>query len=141
MRSMWTTLILGLWLMLSPFILIVVNRHVLPVLWEDLILGFAVATFSVCRMLSRRRGQYIFADWLIGACGLLALLNPFLYAYADAPVARWNNIVLGGIIFFLAVYQDWKDERSLNGMATERDDAPGNKSAARMTGTDHKRSH
>lgn len=139
MRSMWATLILGLWLMVSPFVLILVNRRVLTVLWEDLILGFAVATFSLFPILSRKKGQYIFADWLIGACGLLALLNPFLYAYANAPVARWNNILLGGIIFLLAIYQDWKDERSVSSPAAQTHDEPIENTGDRMTGTDDKR--
>ena len=140
MRSMWTTLVLGLWLMVSPFVLILVNRRVLTVLWEDLLLGFAVATFSLFRMLSRRKGQYIFADWLIGTGGLLALLNPFLYAYSNTPVARWNNILLGGIIFLLAIYQDRRDERSENSPGAEAHDQMMKHTEARMTGTDHNRS-
>jgi hypothetical protein len=110
MRSVWSTLILGLWLMISPFVLVLINQRVLYVLWEDLLLGFGIATFSFLRLLSRRKGQVIFSDWLVAILGLLALVNPFLYAYANAGVARWNNIVIGGVIFLLAVYQDWKDE-------------------------------
>jgi SPW repeat-containing protein len=139
MRSMWTTLVLGLWLMVSPFVLILVNRLALTVLWEDLLLGFAVATFSLFRLLSRRKGQYIVADWLIGTGGLLALLNPFLFSYSNATAARWNNILLGGIIFLLAIYQDWKDERSVSGPAAQTHDEPIANTGDRMTGTDDKR--
>ncbi|HWO43049.1 MAG TPA: SPW repeat protein [Candidatus Eisenbacteria bacterium] len=110
-RSVWSTLVLGLWLMLSPFVLAFINRRALAVLWEDLLLGFGIATFSLCRILSRRKGEIVFADWLVLALGFLTLINPFLYSYANTPLAKWNNIIFGGIIFALAVYQDWQDER------------------------------
>jgi hypothetical protein len=111
-RSVWSTLVLGLWLMISPFALIFVNRRVLAVLWEDLLLGFGIATFSLCRILSRRKGEIEFADWFIIALGFLTLVNPFLYSYSNAPFAKWNNWIIGAVIFALAVYQDWRDETS-----------------------------
>ena len=110
-RSVWSTLVLGLWLMISPFILAFVNRRVLGVLWEDLLLGFGIATFSLCRLLSHRRGRIVFADWLVVTLGLLTLINPFLYSYANAPLARWNNWIIGGVVLILALYQDRKDEK------------------------------
>jgi hypothetical protein len=100
--------------MVSPFILALINRRALPVLWEDLILGFGIATFSLCRILSRRKSEIIFADWLVAILGLLALINPFLYTYSNAPLARWNNLIIGGVVFILAVYQDWKDETAVS---------------------------
>ena len=54
-RLMWSNLVLGLWLMVSPFVLAILNLRVFRVLWEDLILGFGIATFSLCRLLSRQR--------------------------------------------------------------------------------------
>lgn len=111
-RSVWLTLVLGLWLMISPLLLAFVNRRILGVLWEDLLLGFGIATFSLCRLLSHRRGRIVFADWLVIVLGFLTLINPFLYSYSNTPLAKSNNLILGGIIFILALYQDWKDERT-----------------------------
>lgn len=111
-RSVWSNLVLGLWLMVSPFALVFMNRHVFDVLWEDLLLGFGIATFSLCRVLSRRKGEIAVVDWLVTALGLLTLVNPFLYSYSHAPLAKWNNLVIGAIVFILAVYQDHKDESS-----------------------------
>lgn len=111
-RLIWSNLVLGLWLMISPFALVFANRRIFGVLWEDLILGFGIATFSLCRIVSRRKGEIVFADWLVMALAFMTLLNPFLYSYKDAPLAKWNNVVIGGIVFSLAVYQDWKDERT-----------------------------
>ena len=106
---MWSSLLLGLSLMLSPFVLELVNRAVVKVLWEDLILGFGIATFSLCRLLSRRSEEIAIADWIVTALGFLTLVNPFLYSYYNLTVAIWNNVTIGGLVFLLAAYQDWKD--------------------------------
>jgi hypothetical protein len=80
-RLVWSNLLLGLWLMISPFALVFANQRIFGVLWEDLILGFGIATFSLCRIVSRRRGEIVLADWLVMALGFLTLVNPFLYSY------------------------------------------------------------
>jgi hypothetical protein len=106
---MWSNLLLGLWLMLSPFVLVFLNRAVVKVLWEDLLLGFGIATFSLCRLLSRRSEEIAIADWIVTALGFLTLANPFLYSYFKVTAAAWNNVIIGSVVFLLAVYQDWQD--------------------------------
>jgi hypothetical protein len=108
-RMVWSNLLLGLWLMLSPFVLVFLNRAVVKVLWEDLLLGFGIATFSLCRLLSRRSEEIAIADWLVTALGFLTLANPFLYSYFKVTAAAWNNVIIGSVVFLLAVYQDWQD--------------------------------
>jgi SPW repeat len=108
-RMMFFNLILGIWLMASPFVLMLVSRRIQRVLGEDLLLGFGIATFSLCRLLSRREGQIAAFDWLITVLGLFTLINPFLYHYYNLSVAFWNNALVGAVVFLLAVYQDWKD--------------------------------
>src|SRR5262249_7182456 len=108
-RIMWSSLLLGLWLMFAPFVLELINRAVVKVLWEDLILGFGIATFSLCRLFSRRSQEIVIADWIVTALGFLTLVNPFLYSYYNLTVATWNNVVIGGVVFLLAAYQDWRD--------------------------------
>jgi hypothetical protein len=109
---MLSNLLLGLWLMLSPFALAFVNKRIANVLWEDVLLGFGIATFSLCRLLSRRREEIALMDWLVTALGFLTLANPFLYRYFRMPIAAWNNLTIGGIVFVLASYQDWRDSRA-----------------------------
>jgi hypothetical protein len=106
---MWSNLVLGFWLMISPFVLALLNRRIFRVLWEDLILGFGIATFSFCRLLSRRSEQIAVADWLITTLAVITLINPFLYSYFNMKIAAWNNLAVGAVVFFLAMYQDWKD--------------------------------
>jgi hypothetical protein len=104
-----SNVLLGLWLMLAPFVLALLNNTVIRVLWEDFILGFGIASFSLCRILSRRREEIAIADWLVTALGFLTLANPFLYSYFKLPAAAWNNVLIGSAVFILAAYQDWKD--------------------------------
>ena len=108
-RLMLGNLVLGLWLMVSPLVLAFINQAAVEVLWEDLILGFGIATFSLCRIISRRSAEIAIADWFVTALGLVTLANPFLYSYFNITVAIWNNGIVGALVFFLAVYQDWRD--------------------------------
>jgi hypothetical protein len=87
-------LILGLWLMISPFVLVTLNRSILKTLWEDLLLGFGIAAFSLCRLLSRKEGEIALSDWFVTALGFITLINPFLYSYFKLKAA---------------LYQDWHD--------------------------------
>jgi hypothetical protein len=109
-RLMWSNLLLGLWLMVSPLLLALLNQQVLRLLWEDLLLGFAIATFSFWRLMSRTGA--VLADFLVMALALTTLLNPILYNYYNVKVAAWNNLAVGSVVLILAVYQDWKDSES-----------------------------
>ena len=106
---MWLSLLLGLWLMISPLALAFLNQVAFRVLWEDLLLGFGIATFSLCRLFARQNEEITIADWIITAGGFLTLVNPLLYRYYNVTFAAWNNVAIGGVVFLLATYQDWRD--------------------------------
>ena len=108
-RIMLVNVLFGLWLMLAPFFLSLIDKSAIKVLWEDLLLGFGIAAFALCRMLSRRAQEIAVADWIVTALASLTLLNPILYGYFRLGAAAWNNVIIGATIFLLAVYQDWKD--------------------------------
>jgi hypothetical protein len=108
-RAILPNLALGIWLMISPFALLHWNRGALRLLWEDLLLGFGIAAFSFLRLYSRRGEEVAIADWIITALGFTTLINPFLYSYDNAHLAAWNNLAVGALVFFLAIFQDWKD--------------------------------
>ena len=108
-RRMLLNLILGLWLMISPFVLVTLNRSILKTLWEDLLLGFGIAAFSLCRLLSRKEDEIVLSDWFVTALGFITLINPFLYSYFKLKAAAWNNLGVGALVLLLALYQDWYD--------------------------------
>ena len=70
---MLANLLLGLWLMVSPLVLALINQAAVEVLWEDLILGFGITTFSLCRILSRRSAEIAIADWVVTALAVVTL--------------------------------------------------------------------
>ena len=99
--------------MISPFVLVLLYESVFGVVWEDLLLGVGIATFSFFRLWSRRGAA--FADFLIMALGLTTLLNPILYHYFNVKAATWNNLAVGSVVFLLAIYQERKDSESSKG--------------------------
>jgi hypothetical protein len=101
---------LGLWLMISPFVLEFVNQRALLTGWEDLLLGFAIATFSLCRLASRNGAEVW--DFVIMVLGLTTLLNPIVYHYFNVRVVAWNNLLVGSMVLILAVYADHKNSAS-----------------------------
>ena len=108
-RRILLNLILGLWLMISPFVLVTLNHTILKTLWEDLLLGFGIAAFSLCRLLSRKEDEIALSDWFVTALGFITLINPFLYSYFKLKAAAWNNLSVGALVLLLALYQDWCD--------------------------------
>ncbi len=108
-RLIWINLLLGVWLMISPFVLRELYPKVFRVTWEDLILGFLIAVFSFARLLSRQNQEILLSDWAVTTIGLLTLLNPLLYNYYGVTLAVWNNLVVGALIVLLAAFIDWKD--------------------------------
>jgi hypothetical protein len=101
---------LGLWLMISPFVIELVNPRAFQVRWEDFLLGFGIATFSLCR-LSSGRGAALW-DFMIMALGLTTLLNPIVYHYFNVKVVAWNNLAVGSMVLILAIYDDRKNSES-----------------------------
>ena len=108
-RLVWTNLLLGIWLMISPFVLRLLYLGAFRVTWEDFIFGFMVAAFSLARLLSRRGQEIIFTDRVVTTVALLTLLNPLLYNYYGIRLATWNNLLVGGAILIIAAFVDWKD--------------------------------
>jgi hypothetical protein len=96
--------------MISPFVLELVNRRVFRVGWEDFLLGFGIATFSLCRLSSGRGAALL--DFGIMSLGLTTLLNPIVYHYFNVKVAAWNNLGVGSMVLILAIYDDRKNSES-----------------------------
>jgi hypothetical protein len=101
---------LGLWLMISPFVLELVSQRSFLFGWEDFLLGFAIVTFSLCRLVSRSGAELW--DFLIMGLGLTTLLNPIIYHYLNVRVVAWNNLLVGSMVLILALYADRKNSAS-----------------------------
>jgi hypothetical protein len=108
-RLLWTNLVLGIWLMLSPFVLRFFYQGVFKITWEDFILGFAIALISFGRLFSHTSEEILITDWIVTVAAVLTFINPLLYNYYGITSATMNNLLIGGLVFLFSIYVDWKD--------------------------------
>jgi hypothetical protein len=105
----WTNLVLGVWLMVSPFVLRLLYPGVFKVTWVDVIFGFSIAAISLGRLFSHTGEEILITDWIVTIVGALTLANPLLYNYYGITLATLNNLLIGGAVCLVALYLDWKD--------------------------------
>jgi len=105
----WTNLALGVWLMVSPFVLRFLYPGTFRITWVDFIFGFSIAAISLARLFSHTEEEILITDWMVTALAALTLLNPILYNYYGITLATLNNLVIGGVICLFAAYLDWRD--------------------------------
>ena len=108
-RLLLANLLMGIWLMLSPFALRLFYRGVFKTTWEDFILGFAIALLSFGRLFSHTTEEILVTDWIVTVAAILTFINPLLYNYYGIRLATMNNLLIGGVVCLFAVYVDWKD--------------------------------
>jgi len=108
-RLVWTNLVLGVWLMMSPFVLRFLYPGTFRITWVDFIFGFFIAAISLARLFSHTEEEILITDWMVTALGVLTLINPILYNYYGVTLATLNNLVIGGAVCLFAAYLDWRD--------------------------------
>ena len=105
----WINLLLGIWLMNSPFVVRLFYRGAIRVTWVDFIFGFAIAAISLARLFSHQTEEILLTDWVVTGLAVLTVLNPLLYNYYGITLATLNNLLIGGAICLLSVFLDWND--------------------------------
>jgi hypothetical protein len=108
-RLVWINLVLGIWLMVSPFALRLFYRGVFKVTWVDFIFGFSIAIISIGRLRSHTSEEIFLTDWIVTIMGVLTFMNPLLYNYYGVTPATVNNLLIGAAVCLLAMYLDWTD--------------------------------
>ncbi|GAB4327334.1 MAG: hypothetical protein Kow0010_10870 [Dehalococcoidia bacterium] len=93
-----TNLIVGLWLLLAPFALLYTGTT--AALWNDLIIGVAVVSFALLRVVTPLRSEVI--GWTNVGLGLWLLAAPWLLEYSSVAAATWNDVIVGATIIVLA---------------------------------------
>lgn len=87
MWARWLTLVLGLWLAVSPAILGYAGD--VPAMQHDVILGLLVAMIALVA---------VYADevrWIGAAVGIWLVLAPFVLAHASDGAATANEVITG----------------------------------------------
>ncbi|RMD89449.1 MAG: hypothetical protein D6811_12230 [Alphaproteobacteria bacterium] len=91
------TFILGLWLIVSPWI--VGFADVTAAFWNAIVLGIAIAAFSLVAFAWYREWE----DWIDGALGLWLVISPWALGFAAASYAAMVNAVVVGVIAMVLV--------------------------------------
>ena len=97
----WVTGLLGLLLILAPYIL-GYSDHA-AALWSSGVLGLGVVLVSAYKALARDEGTWEYAAAII--LGLLAVVAPFALGFGTHGVAVWTSIGLGVVVAILAGYR------------------------------------
>ena len=84
--SSWVNIVLGIWVIISPFIL---GVHSPNVVWSNVVAGVLVGILALLRWSMHQPGWI----WLV--------ISPFVLFLSGA--AMWNNVILGIIVAALAL--------------------------------------
>lgn len=98
----WANFALGLWLIVAPFALL--YRGMQTALWEDMVVGFLIAVFSLWQAISTETEQTKAANLIVGALGLWALVSPYVLQFSGTILALWNNVIVGAAVTILAIW-------------------------------------
>lgn len=90
----WLMLVLGAWLLVSPWLLGFAGAESTMILWNAVIVGVAVVVFAVA-VLSKTQ---VWEEWVLLALGAWLILSPFLLGYAGVTTALWNSVIVGLLV-------------------------------------------
>jgi bacteriorhodopsin len=100
-RMFWFTGILGILLVIAPFVLGFMTNPM--AMWSSIILGLLIVIVSGVKaaMHDAARWEY----WVAGILGILSVVAPFVLGFSALHRALITSIVLGFIVVLLAGYQ------------------------------------
>ena len=96
----WLVAIVGLWVLLSPFVLgfstltVAVSNAVITGLVLIVLAGWA----ALAKVATLDRNL----DWVNAVAGLWLIISPFVLGFSTTPVAMWNNVITGIVAIVLA---------------------------------------
>ncbi|HEY1268538.1 MAG TPA: SPW repeat protein [Candidatus Binatia bacterium] len=99
----WLNFILGIWLIISPFVLL--YRGLSQALWDNVIVGIIIAILAIWRALAEETEGMTVISWVLALLGLWTLISPFVLGYAQARNAMVNNVIVGIVVGILAIWR------------------------------------
>ncbi|MGE5140293.1 MAG: SPW repeat protein [Rudaea sp.] len=100
----WLTGLLGILLIISPFVLNF--RGDMPALWSTVILGLAVLVVSAYKAVTHDHARWEY--WAAAIIGILAIIAPFVLGFSMLANALWASVILGVIVLILSAYELWR---------------------------------
>ncbi|HET7035272.1 MAG TPA: SPW repeat protein [Thermomicrobiaceae bacterium] len=93
-------LILGLWLIIAPFVLGFSGQTHSE--WNSVIIGILVATIAAIRIWGGRGASWL--SWINAGLALWLIVSPWIYGNSDVTAILWNDIIVGAVILVLSVW-------------------------------------
>ena len=100
----WANMILGLALMIAPFVL-GYNTNT-TALWSSVLIGAVVALASGYKAYTKATD--LWKDWVDIVAGAIAIVMPFVFGFNTLAVALWTCIVIGAVVVAVAAYDIYK---------------------------------
>jgi uncharacterized membrane protein HdeD (DUF308 family) len=88
-------------LAIAPFVFGYTNHTY--ALWASIVLGVVALATSAYKIFMNAESNW--EGWIIGVTGILAIAAPFVFGFSTLVAAMWAFIVIGAILFLLAVYE------------------------------------
>jgi SPW repeat-containing protein len=95
----WVTLVLGIWLFFSPWIL-GFESNMPAQSWNFYILGIAFFVFALAAINMRT----LWEEWVTLVLGIWMIISPWVLAYSGNVRARDDAIILGVIIGVMSIW-------------------------------------
>lgn len=93
----WANLVLGVWLILSPWLL---GFSATPAAtWNAVVVGVVVALMALLHL----RGGPMWEEWLNVLLGVWLILSPWILGYSGMGNAVWNALIVGVLVGVLAL--------------------------------------
>jgi len=104
----WLNLILGAWLFISPWVLGFANTATANgattttslAAGNAWIFGVIVVLLSIAALVRAQPWE----EWLNVAAGVWLFISPWVLRYSHTPNALWNALIVGALVFILAVW-------------------------------------
>ena len=92
----WTSLLLGVWLFLSPWI---ISHNLTPNIammaeWNAWIVGAVVAVSAGLALQELQAWE----EWVNVVLGVWMVLSPWVLGYSAEPGLMWNSLIAGAVI-------------------------------------------
>jgi hypothetical protein len=92
-------LILGLWLIVAPFVLTFTGSGARG---NDIILGIVIAVIAACRVFGAYRSAWL--SWVNALLGIWVIISPWVLGFSGKAQPTWNNVIVGIAITILGVW-------------------------------------
>jgi hypothetical protein len=91
-------LILGLWLVISPWALSYMMETV-PT-WNAIVVGVIIAVAAIAALVA----FHTWEEWVNVGLAIWLIVSPFALDYASHTIVLWNQLIVGALVGILALW-------------------------------------